>query len=689
MQLNFNTQPEIMTFQDFKKSLFNLHNSDFFTYNSLLQTYNNSRDSFTVELNTLTVAEIKKMLNYTYSTKKADLIKELVNGLGDFFFLGKPVSYMLYGGDPKGERQAAEKKVLESITEVDFIKWAEDKKAAIEARKKTYTNPETLEEFKSFIYVFGIGKLSPDQLKRYDELTGAAHHEKKEQEAVKRVQSVDNDFILHETKHTQKGHDLFVCSLTERVDSETFKSLSSRAKLFGGYYSSYNKGGAIAGFTFTDKSSADKFIDGGSNQQEVDKKTEYKQQTRAEILKEKAEKLILDGEEELSRDRLANTHRRATQAASAENRAANQIAFGKTLLNIAEGLEAGTINHLHKLTNITELETLKQVLSAAKWAHIRELKQKSDEYEISENTVSFVKMPFPLIYASNVLSFLHTAKTISGRKLAAARILKKLGKSESLEINHWQLIEDYETVFCAPYSVSWDKYNVDRYKEMLAPFKRLKRLDLDTLPVLRAALRELLNLTATKTQEQERTEKLKQLERSFIGKKIDGFFPTPETLAARLVEEAEIEEGNTILEPSAGLGHIAEQITAAHPNNHLTVIEQFNSLAEVLEVKGFNTINGDFLEHTEKYDRIIMNPPFENLQDIDHVLHAFDLLKAGGRLVAVMAGNKDGERQKIKGFRSFVEKNGYCYKNEDGAFLSSFRSTGVNTITVILNKQIA
>ena len=32
-----------------------------------------------------------------------------------------------------------------------------------------------------------------------------------------------------------------------------------------------------------------------------------------------------------------------------------------------------------------------------------------------------------------------------------------------------------------------------------------------------------------------------------------------------------------------------------------------------------------------------MNPPFDRLQDVRHVTHAFSLLAPGGRLVAVMA----------------------------------------------------
>jgi len=685
-ELTFQTETKHLSLQDFKKALFSMHEGDFCNYHALKATFQNNREAYTAELNLLKVVDLKKMLSYTYSTKKADFIADILDGLESYFLVGKTVGYFLHGeGAETGDQ--AQNRVLNSVTEEDFLKWAEEKKAAIAARKKTFTNPETLEEFKSFIRVFGEAKLTPEQLSRYDALAGISHHAQKEQQQIKNVQSIGEEFTLNETKHTQKGHDLFVCSLNNRVEADVFKSLSQRAKLFGGYYSSYNKGGAIAGFTFLDKSSAEKFIGGGSNKEEVEARIEHKEQTRAEILREKGSKLVEEGEEELNRDRKANTHRRAAQAESAERKASNMIAFGKTLINIADGIEAGTINHLHKLSSITELETLKHVLNTAQYKHMREKNIRSENYERTEETALFVSIPYPVIYASNVLKHLNDCKDISGKKLASNRILSRLGSKETLTIDSWSLLEDYETVFCQT-SVFWDKWSAERYKSSLAEVKRLKRLDLDTLPALRAAIREMIALTADKTPEQKAEAKLKALERSFIGKKIDGFFPTPEDLASKIVEEAEIVEGCTVLEPSAGLGHIAQAIREAHPDSKLTVIEQYNSLAEVLEAKGFNTINDDFLSHSEKYDRIVMNPPFENLQDIDHVMHAFSLLNDGGRLVAIMAGNKDGERAKIQDFRNFVESNGYMYKNDPDAFLSAFRSTGVQTITVVLNKQI-
>jgi hypothetical protein len=97
-------------------------------------------------------------------------------------------------------------------------------------------------------------------------------------------------------------------------------------------------------------------------------------------------------------------------------------------------------------------------------------------------------------------------------------------------------------------------------------------------------------------------------------------------------------------------------------------------------------VGDDTLSLTGKqYDRIIMNPPFEKGADIQHVMYCFNLLKPGGRLVAIMADNKDGQGADKEAFRQFVEKYGYSEKNPEGSFKSAFRPTGVNTITVVLD----
>lgn len=137
-------------------------------------------------------------------------------------------------------------------------------------------------------------------------------------------------------------------------------------------------------------------------------------------------------------------------------------------------------------------------------------------------------------------------------------------------------------------------------------------------------------------------------------------FPTPPSLAARMVELAEIEPGHSVLEPSAGTGNILRAIREATGGSAVrTAIEINPRLCDRLRIaeEGAHVINCDFLQFdapATKYDRILMNPPFANADDIKHIRHALGMLKPGGRLVAICA---NGPRQNAQ-LRPLVDQYG-------------------------------
>jgi len=85
-----------------------------------------------------------------------------------------------------------------------------------------------------------------------------------------------------------------------------------------------------------------------------------------------------------------------------------------------------------------------------------------------------------------------------------------------------------------------------------------------------------------------------------------------------------------------------------------------------------------------------MNPPFENLQDVDHVRHAYNTLNEGGVLVSVM-GSAPFFRSGAKSeeFREWIDSLGATYyKNDADAFKKAFNSTGVSTYMIKIVKQV-
>ena len=217
--------------------------------------------------------------------------------------------------------------------------------------------------------------------------------------------------------------------------------------------------------------------------------------------------------------------------------------------------------------------------------------------------------------------------------------------------------------------------------------KRLVALGIETPAELRAAIREFIGLREAPKE----ADKIKEMERAMVGRQNDGldFFPTPANVADEMIATAGIEEGMTVLEPSAGMGHIAERIREAGVEPD--VIELSNSRKELLEAKGFNVVGSDFMEFNEGgYDRIIMNPPFGDRRDSAHVQHAYDLLNPGGRLVAIMGeGVFFGSDKKAQAFRDWLEQvGGTEEKLPSGTFNDPSLpvNTSVNARLIVIEK---
>ena len=158
-------------------------------------------------------------------------------------------------------------------------------------------------------------------------------------------------------------------------------------------------------------------------------------------------------------------------------------------------------------------------------------------------------------------------------------------------------------------------------------------------------------------------------------------FPTPGHLAARMVALAEIRPGDAVLEPSAGTGVLLDAIwLAAADSVDLTAVEINRNLTTIAS-KARRVHYGDFLQCSADdlgtFDRIVMNPPFANADDIKHITHALTLLKPGGRLVAICAG---GPRQN-NALRPLVTNHKGTWEDLPA---DTFKDTGTNVRTVLL-----
>ena len=212
----------------------------------------------------------------------------------------------------------------------------------------------------------------------------------------------------------------------------------------------------------------------------------------------------------------------------------------------------------------------------------------------------------------------------------------------------------------------------------------------------KAALQALAagNVVSTDTPEMA----AKRAERELVGMKIPGFFPTPIPLAKRLVEEAGLRElfaenpALRVLEPSAGAGSIALAIREVGVEPE--VVERSSTLRDILAKKNFKLVGDDIMTFTPSapYDAILMNPPFEDGQDSAHVRRAYDMLKPGGVLVAIMSAGTFNEGSALKRNRDFQQwvqgpAGGRVVALPEGAFKTSAVPTGVATVLLTLHKK--
>ena len=153
------------------------------------------------------------------------------------------------------------------------------------------------------------------------------------------------------------------------------------------------------------------------------------------------------------------------------------------------------------------------------------------------------------------------------------------------------------------------------------------------------------------------------------------FYPTPEQIARDAVELAEIGPDHNCLEPSAGTGNLADHIVNA---NKLVCIEVSALHCQVLEGKGHDVHQADFLEWAEQqdsaldsFDRIVMNPPYSQSRWQRHIEAAATMLRPDGILVAILPASAKG-KELVGGYSHTYSR---VYENQ-------FRGASVDVVIV-------
>ena len=732
--------------------------------------------------------------------KKADIVDALYRDMLSDFTLGQPYSVSGFMGmGPEEYRKATVasiRRIVDAQSEQTLADFARDAAAQREeyasrrkAEREAVENPKTLEDFRSFIrFHMDEGKTASEardlllfeQREQFDRLAAEASRStrKTKAEPVLSSSSQTTGGEIIATKHTQKGHDLFVVRLEDRVSREDYLALLSSAKKLGGYYSKFRGNGAVPGFQFTGREQAEAFLklaqgDKAEAQEAVkarrDAYKDDRSQTAVQRLNEMADRLDEDADASLNAARKVNTAKRAGQAAAADAMAYADKSLAKTMRNIAGAIGNGTATFLDRVREKKQVEQLRDALRMAKWEEDKtkypawDQREKYSEEPATTQTVEFAAFPLYRLYRSSWAEL--------GRKLSEKDGTKSLGKKilsvaddvteTYLEFarSHLEEVSTYATQAGKP-AVFKSREDAEkaiarsgyRGKAVVLPVKRgenriilspsaaqergiwkgdddrmlslrpdlvdelfdkqgstsrdipwqlsdirqkrkaLARMGIETPAEYRMALREFVGLQAAAKQD-----KVRELERSVMRDAANNrgwldFFPTPVAVTEEMLAAADIRPGMGVLEPSAGMGHIADRIREKGVEPVVAELEP--QKRELLEAKGYEVVGKDFMKDVSEgksYDRIVMNPPFSKRQDTEHVRRAYDLLKPGGRLVAIVSeGSFFGKDSKAAEFRDWLEDvGGTSERLAEGSFNDPSLpvTTGVNTRMVVIEKE--
>jgi predicted RNA methylase len=151
-----------------------------------------------------------------------------------------------------------------------------------------------------------------------------------------------------------------------------------------------------------------------------------------------------------------------------------------------------------------------------------------------------------------------------------------------------------------------------------------------------------------------------------------------------------------VLEPSAGTGRLLEalpgivpfglvrqtalQVVAVEVNPVLAAHLACGGLAGVVRCADFLTCRAD-VEDLGLFDVVLMNPPFGQGADIEHITHALTMLKPGGRLVALCA---NGPRQNTR-LRPMVDACGGSWEDLPA---DSFKDEGTGVRVALITMQV-
>lgn len=172
-------------------------------------------------------------------------------------------------------------------------------------------------------------------------------------------------------------------------------------------------------------------------------------------------------------------------------------------------------------------------------------------------------------------------------------------------------------------------------------------------------------------------------------KQIFQLFETPANLAERMVDSLHGYK-LSLLEPSAASGRIVR--AAVNKGHEVAAVEIQPKFKDGLARLCRDFIIGDFLdvvtgEYYGGFDAIVMNPPFRGHQDIKHVLHAWEFLRPGGQLRAIVSPSYTFEFARNGAPKMFAEFLESIQAKEEPLPARTFKASGTMANAMLISAR--
>ena len=408
-----------------------------------------------------------------------------------------------------------------------------------------------------------------------------------------------------------------------------------------------------------------------------------KSKEQAAKLRTGGEKLLSEAQADYGRDRNTNTARRVSMAASAEADAAKRMQTAKTMINLANAIDDGEARYLKGISTRAAVETLDGALVSAMYETDRALsyteQQRRKGRAPEPDDIRNAKLPMPK-WGNAGSDEGKLIEALKGKR-GAASLVAKIRASRGPDAEMIKDLKKFVSAKDIDYNVGW--WNIEAAKKV----ERLSKIGIKTDDDLRLALTEFVMYRDG----HKAVDPVKAAERALVGQKVGfDFFPTPKALAATMAELAGIKLGMTVLEPSAGNGHLAD--AARDAGADVEAIEVSDALRNVLTAKKHTIVAHDFETHAsdKQYDAVLMNPPFSDRKDALHIMRAWDMVKPGGKLVAIAGeGVFFGSDKKAVAFREWLDERGAEVEQlPQNTFMGPDQivQTGANARLIVMSK---